>query len=103
MRRIPRTWNGNLARWTDRRRVNRVGLRGVHRLAFDLRRRGFPVTVKAIYNWIEGVHPPDVRTAEAIVNISRGQLSFEQVFHPYLTRVRGRGATRWAQSSSGPG
>lgn len=55
------------------------------------------VTNNAVYQWLKG-HPPTVERARALVELSRGALSYEAI---YTQRQEIEEITRQCESSSG--
>lgn len=72
MTNAPLRWNTRFGRWVSRYRVSR--------LTVDLAARGVPVTPHAVYDWIAARRAPRPTCAAAIVEISGGKLSFDDIY-----------------------
>lgn len=68
----PGRWQTRFGRW--------VSARGVTHIVGDLGRIGVPVTSHAVYNWIAGSSLPHPTRAIALVRISNGALSLDDVY-----------------------
>lgn len=72
VRRVPARWETPFGRW--------VGDYGVPRLVSDLRSDPYlSVTPRAVYAWLEG-HPPQPARAMALVRLSEGRITLEDVY-----------------------
>lgn len=72
MKRDPYRRRSQLGSWMTRY--------GVRRLTKTMIAAGEPVTEMAVYNWLAGRHVPRTSSAIAIVSISRGRVSLEDIF-----------------------
>jgi hypothetical protein len=63
---------------------------GAKKLATDLTARGpdTKVTVRAVYGWAKGEHEPRGAKLRAIVDLSRGELTHEDVQQHFRTIVQ---------------
>lgn len=71
MRRYPLRWDTAFGKW--------VGAFTVSRVVVDLRREGYPLTTGAVYHWVAGRAVPALPLAKALVRISQGQVSFDDI------------------------
>ena len=74
MERQTRYWNTRFGRW--------VSSIGVETLTARLARRGYPLTRKAIYHWISGRRQPRFDHAVALIQLSQGKLTMQDVQRP---------------------
>jgi hypothetical protein len=66
-----------LSRWIERR--------GASNVARGLSSIGVAVTPRAVYSWMYGQARPRPTHAGALVRLSRGELSLEQIYAPART------------------
>lgn len=79
--RIGRRWATPFGQWVIRQTVPEV--------ARQLAGQGHPVTRRTVYAWVHGTTSPRVQVASALVKISAGALSLEQVYE-HRVRVTAR-------------
>ncbi len=89
MQRVQRRWKTTFGSW--------VMDYGVRRLVRGLEAHGQPVTEKAVYHWISGRHAPRGGHALAIVRLSRGRLSLEDVLRQGQLATVGRAVPQLEQ------
>ena len=71
MERQARRWNTRFGRW--------VSSIGVETLSERLNQRGYPLTGNAIYHWISGRRQPRLYHAIALVQLSHGSLTLQDI------------------------
>jgi hypothetical protein len=81
VRRKPAQWRNSFAQW--------IRTYTVRRLVRDLEAEGIRLSVVAVYQWIAGRTFPRPRTAAAIVRISGGRVTFEQIYPQRRVLSRG--------------
>ncbi len=74
MERQIRRWNTGFGRW--------VSSIGVASPAERLNRRGYPLTRNAIYHWVSGRRQPRLDHAIAMVQLSQGSLTLQDIQRP---------------------
>jgi hypothetical protein len=71
MKRAAGRWRTTFGSW--------VGSVGVTRVVIDLRASGHPVTPGAVYHWVAGRAIPTLPLAGALVRLSEGRVSLDDI------------------------
>lgn len=71
MKRLPHRWSTRFGKWVDAVTVTKV--------VVDLRTEGHPVTRGSVYHWIAGRAAPTLPLAGALVRISRGCVTLDDI------------------------
>jgi len=90
MYREPLRWQTHLGRWVTDLTANQVVL--------ELCDAGAPVTASAVYKWVAGECLPRPEVAMHLVEISRGTLSFADIYGQRLEVSRSPLETREAHA-----
>lgn len=82
MKRLPSRWGTRFGTW--------VGEVSVAKIVVDLRRAGHPITSGCVYHWVAGRAAPTLPIAGAIVRISGGRVTYEDILAQKQDRVVSR-------------
>lgn len=77
-----------------------IGSTTVRGITAQLHDRGFPLTQKAVYNWLAGIALPALPVADALVRISKGHITVSDIVQ-HRDTVNGSGGNGADGSSKG--